>query len=100
MTFGWILLGTLGQLMLAVLLFMGVVFSAGGLGAGARLGKAELRILNLSIYLLPALCVLSAAIVIGLYLHGGSAASYGWYVLPLVGAVSYFAYAVMLGRRS
>lgn len=100
MTFGWILLGTLGQLMLALFLFMLVAFSAGGLGAGARLGKTELRILNLSIYLLPALCVLSAAIVVGLYLRGGSAASYGWYALPLVGAALYIAYAVRLGRRS
>ncbi len=100
MTFGWILLGTLGQLMLAYFLFMVVAFSAGGLVNGARLRKTELRILDLSIYLLPALCVLSAAIVIGLYLRGGSAACYGWYALPLAGAAWYVAYAVMLHRRS
>lgn len=100
MSFAWTLLGTIGQLLLAYLLFMLVVFSAGGLGAGARLGRAERRVLNLSIYLLPALCVLSAGIVIGLYLRGGGAASYGWYALPLAGAVSYVAYAARLGRRS
>ena len=100
MTFGWTLLGTIGQLMLAFVLFMLVAFSAGGLGAGARLGHAELRILNLAIYLLPALCVLSAGIVIGLYLRGGGAASYGWYAMPLAAAALYVAYVVVLGARS
>ena len=100
MSFAWTLLGTVGELVLAAFLFMGVVFSAGGLGAGAPLGRFELRILNLSVYLLPALCVLSAGIVICLHLRGGSAASYGWYALPLVAVAPYVAYALVLGRRS
>lgn len=99
MSFAWTLLGTIGQLVLAYLLFMLVAFSAGGLVNGARLGKVELRVLNLSIYLLPAMCVLSAGIVIGLHLLGGGVASYGWYVLPLAGMLLYVAYTTMLSRR-
>lgn len=99
MSFAWTLLGTIGQLVLAYLLFMLVAFSAGGLVNGVRLGKVELRVLNLSIYLLPAMCVLSAGIVLGLHLLGGGVASYGWYVLPLVGMLLYVAYTAMLSRR-
>lgn len=55
---------------------------------------------NLSIYLLPALCVSSAGIVIGLQWRGGGTASYGWYALPLVAAVFYVWFALRLGRRS
>ncbi len=80
---------------------MVVAFFAGRLVNGPGLGKAELRILDLSIDLLSALCVLSAAIVTGPYLRGGSAACYGWYAaLPLAGAVAHVAYAVTLDRHS
>lgn len=99
MSFTWTLLGTIGQLLLAYLLFMLVAFSACGFGSGGQLGKADVRILNLSIYLLPAMCVLSAGIVIGLHLLGGGVASYGWYVLPLAGMLLYVAYTTMLSRR-
>ncbi|GLQ90248.1 hypothetical protein [Dyella flagellata] len=98
MSFGWTLAGTITQLMLALFLFMLVVFSAGGLANGASLGKLQMGILNLSIYLLPALCVLSALIVLYLQWHGGSAMSYWWYTMPLVATVLYLAYAIILGH--
>lgn len=98
MSFVWTLLGTIAQLMLAYLLFMLVVFSAGGLANGVALGKFQLGILNLSIFLLPALCLLSACIVIYLHLRAGGAASYAWYAMPLVATVLYVAYVTWLGR--
>lgn len=100
MSFGWTLFGTITQLLLAYFLFMLVVFSAAGLANGSQLGKLQLGILNLSIYLLPLLCVLSAAIVVYLYRHGGSAASYEWYAMPLAATVLYLGYAIILGHRT
>ncbi|MEP6897848.1 MAG: hypothetical protein ABI870_04905 [Rhodanobacter sp.] len=98
MSFGWVLLGTMGQLMLAYFLFMVVVFSAGGIANGARLGKFHSGMLTLSIYLLPALCLVSAGIVLYLHGHAGSAASYWWYAMPLAATALYLAYAIALSH--
>jgi len=98
MSFGWTLAGTIAQLMLALFLFMVVVFSAGGIANGASLDKFQLGILNASMYVLPALCVLSALIVVYLQWHGGGAMSYWWYAMPLAATVLYLAYAIILGR--
>ena len=99
MSLGWTLLGTLGQLALANFMFMLAVFAGGGLASGTSRSKSVLRVLDLSMYLLPALCVLSAGIVICLHWLGGSAASYAWYAMPPVGALSYVAYVRALCRR-
>jgi hypothetical protein len=98
MSFGWTLIGTIAQLMLALFLFMVVVFSASGIANGASLGKFQMGVLNLSMYVLPALCVLSAIIVVYLHRHGGSAMSYWWYAMPLAATGLYLAYAISLGR--
>lgn len=100
MSSGWLIFGTIAQLMLAYFLFMVVVFSAAGMSNTASLGRLPLVILNLSMYVLPALCVLSAGIVLYLYKHGGSAASYWWYALPLVALAVYLIYAIGLNSRS
>jgi hypothetical protein len=99
MSFGWTLLGTIAQLMLAYVLFMLVAFSAGALANGGSLGRLQLAIVNAALFGLPALCVLSAAIVAYLHLHGGGRQSYWWYAMPLAGAALYVAYAMAAGRR-
>ncbi|GLQ52334.1 hypothetical protein ACFFJT_01345 [Dyella flava] len=96
MSFGWTVLGTITQLVLAYFLFMVVVFSAGGIANAAPLGKLHLGILNFSMYLLPALCVLSAVVVMYLQRHGGSVKSYWWYALPLAATGLYLVYAIAL----
>jgi len=98
MTTGWTLAGTVAQLMLAVFLFMMVVFSAAGIGNGVPLGKTQLAIFNLSVFVLPALCVVSAGVVVYLHLHGGGASSYWWYAMPLGAMAVYFAYAVACAK--
>jgi hypothetical protein len=98
MSFGWTLLGTIAQLMLAPFLFMFVAFSAGGIANGASLDKLQLGLLNLSMFLLPALCVLSALIVMYLQRHGGGVLSYWWYTMPLAATALYLVYAIILGR--
>jgi hypothetical protein len=100
MSSGWLIFGTIAQLMLAYLLFMVVVFSAAGMGRTANLGRLQLAVLNFLMYVLPALCVLSAGIVLYLYKHAGSAASYWWYALPLAATALYLVYAISLSSRS
>jgi hypothetical protein len=98
MSFGWTVVGTIAQLMLALFLFMLVVFSASGIANAASLGKFQLGILNVSMYVLPALCVVSALIVLYLQRHGGGVVSYWWYTMPLAATGLYLVYAIVLGR--
>lgn len=100
MSFGWTLTGTIFQLVLAYMLFMLVAFSGGGLVSGRSFSKLQIGVLDLSIYLLPALCVLSACIVIYLHWHGGGAMSYAWYAMPLVATALYVAYVTVLSHHS
>ncbi|GLQ96167.1 hypothetical protein [Dyella mobilis] len=92
----WTVLGTIVQLMLAPFLFMLVVFSASSI---ADAGTVETGILNLSIFLLPALCVVSGLIVIYLHWRRRGAASYWWYGMPVVGTAAYLAYAIHLAHQ-
>jgi hypothetical protein len=100
MSFVWTLLGTIGQLMLAYFLFMLVAFSGGGVANGGELSRRQIAILDLSLLGLPALCVVSAVIVVGLHVRGAGARSYGWYAMPLAATVAYVIYVTVLGRRS
>ncbi|WHZ10259.1 MAG: hypothetical protein OJF60_000698 [Burkholderiaceae bacterium] len=100
MSLGWTVLGTFAQLMLAMFLCMLVIFSGASIANGGTLGGFQMRILNLSIFVLPGLCAVSAAVVIYLHLRGGSVASYWWYAMPLVAATLYLAYAIWLGRNA
>lgn len=72
----WTILGTIFQLLLAYLLFMVVVFSAAGIGSGCQFGRFQLTVLNLSMYVLPAMCAVGVGIVVYLHRHGGSAWCY------------------------
>ena len=98
MTLGWTLAGTAAQLVLALLLFMMVVFSAGGIANGIVLGRVQMAIFNLCVYVLPATCVLSAGIVVYLHLRGGGVSSYGWYAMPFGAVALYLAYAVICAK--
>lgn len=100
MSLTWTILGTIFQLMLACFLFMVVVFSAAGIGNSTQLDRFQLNVLNLSMYVLPATCAVSAGIVVYLHGHGGSAASYWWYAMPLAATVLYLFYAIVLGHRT
>lgn len=100
MSFGWTLLGTIGQLMLANLLFMLVVFSAGGIVTGNGLSRLEVKVLDLSMFALPGVCVLSALMVLFMHWRGGTAASYWWYAMPLAATALYLAYFTGLIRRT
>lgn len=96
----WTLLGTFGQLILAHVLFMLVAFSGGGLVSNGQIRPAQVKVLDLSLFVLPGACALSAVIVLCLHGWGGSARSYWWYALPLVMTLRYFAYFQSLVRQS
>lgn len=99
MSIGWTVAGTLGQLMLALGLFMFATFAGGGLVTGNQLHPRALRLLDLSLFVLPGTCVVSTFIVIFLHASGSGVRSYGWYVLPLVATGLYLVFLNRLVRQ-
>lgn len=99
MTLFWVVTGTVLQIFLAYFLFMLAAFAGGGLANGNSLKPIQIKILDMSLFALPGLCVLSAGIVIVLYNQGASANSYWWYLMPVIAAVTYFKYAMKVGKR-
>ncbi|GAA3584731.1 DUF4198 domain-containing protein [Marinobacter xestospongiae] len=105
MTLMGVLLGTLAQLVFALLLFMLAVFAGASVANNRELAPRRLAMLNWAIYVLPGLCVVSAVVVIVSYLLDASAGYYLWYGLPLAGVLFYGIVisdslnAVVLSRR-
>lgn len=95
----WVVIGTFAQLCLAFFLFMLAAFAGGGYANGNSLKPLQIAILDFSLYLLPALCVISAGVVIMLYRKDAGAVAYLWYLLPVIGTVIYFLYTNTLTRR-
>ena len=75
MTWGWVVVGTLAQLMLGLFLFMLVVFSASSMDGVGKLARVHSRILALSPFGLPATCVVSAGIFVLTMVGGGLGAA-------------------------
>lgn len=99
MTLGWVITGTIAQLMFAYFVFMLVVFSACSMTDSDKLGRVHSTILTLALYGLPASSVLSAGIVIHLYRQGAGASSWWWHALPVALAAIYLIYAINLNTR-
>lgn len=83
--------------MLAMFLFMLVAFSAGAIANGNSVSRRQMRILNLSIYALPATCVFSAGIVVYLFCIGADVAAYWWHLLPMGATVAYLLFTSSIG---
>ncbi len=94
-----VITGTFFQLMLMYFIFMIVVFSGSGLANGRSLGKISTTLLNVSMFALPSLCLISAGIIIYLYSTDGSVHSYGWHSLPFFGITLYFIYFFILSNK-
>jgi hypothetical protein len=95
MSLEWLIAGTIGQLMLGMFLFMLTIFGGAGAAdhasrAGKQLSLLQSLVIDWSIYTLPALCFISAGIVVYLYKNGGGALSYYWYLPPIVVAILYW----------
>ena len=87
-----VILGTIFQLALSLFLFMLAAFAGGGIVNGRNLSELQIKILDISLYVLPCLCLISAGIVIYQYTHGGTNNSFWWYSMPIVAAIIYIIY--------
>jgi len=98
MSLGWVIAGTFGELMLAFFLFMIAVFAGGGLANGNSLSQRQILLLDLSMLALPASAVVSAGVVIYLYITDAGPAAYWWYGLPAAVVVLYALFVSSIKR--
>lgn len=89
-----LVLSVIGLLMLALFQFMLVAFSGGGLANGNKLSSWTMSVLNISIYLLPALSVITAAALIYFYISHSPYLSLKWHFLPLTTTVAYYVFVM------
>ncbi len=89
-----LVLSVLGQFMLAMFQFMLVAFSGGALANSNKLSSWKMSVLNASLYMLPAISVMTAAALIYFYASESPYLSYKWHLLPLGATVVYFVFAV------
>ena len=89
MTLGWVIAGTIGQVLLAYMLFLLGVFGFSAVGNTHRPTPFDFSVLNSALYAAPASCLISAVIVIGLYRSGAGEISYLWYAVPILLFASY-----------
>jgi hypothetical protein len=94
MSLGWVITGTISQLMLGFYLFMFTAFSGVSIVNENELSKFHVAVLNFSMIALPCSCLLSAGIVLYLYKTDASTLSYWWYVTPLLLVALYIAFAL------
>lgn len=87
-----LVLSVIGLLMLAMFQFMLVAFSAGGLANGNKLSAWKMSVLNVSIYLIPALSVITAAALIYFYVSHSPYLSLKWHFVPLAVTVIYIVF--------
>lgn len=99
MTLGWVIAGTIGQLMLGMICFLLVAFSAAGIANGSSLTKVQMAVLNIALYLLPISCFFSAGYVAYQYYCDATINAYSWYLLPIPFIILYFAYAIRLNAK-
>lgn len=99
MTLGWVVFGTVAQAFLAFFLFMVVVFSSSSIANLQTLTRVQNTILDLSLYALPASCILSAVVVIYCYRSGGSPSGYWWHALPIALTIAYLVFATHLSGQ-
>lgn len=93
-----LLIGLLGQAVLALFLFMIVAFSAGGTANTRTLTETELAVLTASAWVLPGLCVVVGAALVVLYRSGAGPVWHTLHLVPVAAAVIYLLYTASLLR--
>ena len=94
----WVIAGSIFQVFLSVFLFMLVAVSAGSIANNNTVSELQSSILNISIYLLPLICLLSAGIVIFQYTMNSSSLSYWWNTLPIAMTIIYLLFTLSLSK--
>ncbi|MCK0104803.1 hypothetical protein [Marinobacter sp. S0848L] len=92
MTLGWVVAGTIGQFLLAYMMFMLVVFGFSAISNTHRLSPFDSSVLDSAMYSVPASCIVSAIVVIVLYRMGAGKLAYLWYMAPLFLFSGYLVY--------
>ena len=100
MSFFWMVVSVVAQLGLAMMLFLLVAFSGGGIANQDNVNKNVILVLDVSLYVLPLLCFISAGLMIHGYMSGASARTYWWHLLPLPTAIAYLVFAISLSGSS
>lgn len=98
MSLTMLLVGVAVQVLFAFFQFMMVVFSAAGTANTRDLTPGQQRILFSFMWLLPAISVATAAVLVVGYRLQASWLSHAWHAVPVVCAALYFAYALRLSR--
>lgn len=96
MTLGWVIVGFLGQCMLAAVLGMFVFASASILHQKIKLSEQQSKIISITLLALPGLSAFAGFMLIWFYLHGADARYYYWHLLPVISAVIYVLYLIYL----
>jgi hypothetical protein len=100
MTLGWVIAGTIAQLMLGIMSFLLVAFSAAGIANGKTLNKLQMASLNIALYVLPASCFFSAGFVAWRYYQDVTTSAYSWYLMPAPFIGLYLVYAIRLNSKN
>lgn len=96
MSLGWVIVGFLGQGMLAMILGMFVFATASIIHKQVKLTKWQSKVINISLLTLPGLSAFAGFMLIWFYLHGADALYYYWHVLPVISAVIYVLHLIRL----
>ena len=93
---GWVIFGTIMQLFMALITFFMTVFSGGGFVNKGGVSDIDIQILEISILILPSLCLIAILMVFIKYSNGASAKAYLWHGLPILGWLIYYCYTSTL----
>ncbi|PCM44924.1 hypothetical protein [Marinobacter sp. ANT_B65] len=99
MTLGWVIAGSIGQVLLAYMLFLLVVFGFSAVDTSHRPASIDDSVLTSAIYSVPASCILSAVVVMGLYRMGAGKLAYLWYMAPIFLFCGYLLYIKLIIQR-
>lgn len=99
MTLGWVVAGSIGQLLLAYMLFMLVAFGFSAVGASHRPTPFDSSVLNSALFSVPASCIVSAVVVIVLYRMAAGRLAYLWYLAPIFLFSGYLLYIKLFIER-
>lgn len=99
MTLGWVVAGSIGQFLLAYMLFLLAVFGFSAVGVSHRPTPFDSSVLDSAFYLLPVSCIVSAVVVIGLYRAGAGKLAYLWYVALILLFSGYLLYIKLFIER-
>lgn len=89
MSLGLVVAGTVCQLMVAYMAFIGAIFGGGAAVNNKGLSPLAIQVSDSAIYVLPGLSVLSGLAVIALYLGGASSWALLWHLVPVAALVLY-----------